>query len=124
MSAKHTPAPWTLSGGANGEWDIEAVGDQDKSGTGAWAIAQTFGSVGHGLGNEESDANALLIAAAPELLDALKALLRANDEVQNALCDGPDVPGWDRSALPRAQANVVAAEALAKSVVSKAETSK
>lgn len=66
--SKHTPGPWTLIGGKNGEWDIEAVGDHDASGGGAWAIAQTFGAVGYGEGNIESDANARLISSAPDLL--------------------------------------------------------
>jgi hypothetical protein len=86
--AKHTPGPWTLIGGKNGEWDIEAVGDHDTSGGGAWAIAQTFGSVGYGEGNIESDANARLIAAAPELLTALQT---AKDTIR--VWHGPNA--WD-----------------------------
>lgn len=57
----------------------------------------------------------------PNLLDALKALLAANDGVEKVLCDGPDVPGFDPMELGRAQERVTAAEKVARAAILKAE---
>jgi hypothetical protein len=59
----HTPGPWVVAKAVNGNW-IE-YGSEGQS------IARTFYS--H-TGYKQEDANALLIAAAPDLLAALEAL--------------------------------------------------
>lgn len=59
----HTPGPWIATPANGGEWNITA---------GAWAIALVMGSAGHEGPNGCSDENARLIAAAPDLLEALK----------------------------------------------------
>lgn len=63
MSARHTPGPWIAVG-----WQVEilSAGAPDICNTNP----ETFGQ--HGRSYEERCANANLIAAAPELLEALK----------------------------------------------------
>lgn len=68
-----------------------------------------------------ASADAQLIAAAPDLLDALKDLLASNDAVHLILCDGPEVPGFDPTALGKAQLAVTAAEEVARAAISKAK---
>ena len=58
---------------------------------------------------------------ADAVADALKGLLAANDAVQMVLCDGPEVPGFDPSALGNAQRTVTAAEDMARIVIAKFE---
>ena len=67
MTAKHTPGPWTLHPTAL----HPAVRSVGTPGAGPRRIC-TVGSMN---GNPVDKANARLIAAAPELLDALIALL-------------------------------------------------
>jgi hypothetical protein len=66
MSA-HTPGPWSLTLGTlfNGKTYARAVVDRD--GRSVRVSAMTLS------GGDECDANARLIAAAPELLEALRA---------------------------------------------------
>jgi hypothetical protein len=67
MSAKHTPGPWEASITAN------SIGQRHIYDENNHPIAQTVHKdVEH---PERISANALLIAAAPELLDALQNLL-------------------------------------------------
>ena len=90
----HTPGPWMLGGrhrlldDENGEqwgYTIKAVG-----GT---VVEQVLGStfhvatVGANPGDAECEANARLIAAAPELLSAMKAAVS-------------EISGWDFSTTP------------------------
>jgi hypothetical protein len=65
MSAKHTPAPWNYQGGDNASVEINigmttANVDRSDKNTGEYVISR-----------DEMEANAKLIAAAPELLEAL-----------------------------------------------------
>lgn len=69
MNTKHTPGPWAAKPkGKLGEWHIDSA---------EWGIAIVAGGAGHEGFNGRSDENARLIAAAPELLEALKAVDRA-----------------------------------------------
>jgi hypothetical protein len=72
MSA-HTPGPWDLTPGPHGDPDVD---DCDfiiyESRAAGDAVAAVVGPVRTGT----TEANARLIAAAPELLDALKAAVR------------------------------------------------
>ena len=61
MSEQHTPGPWTFDNG------IEFI-CTDTSLHGEWAVAKI------NIVRAEAKANARLIAAAPELLDALKLM--------------------------------------------------
>lgn len=74
MEAKWTPGPWSIESETshNGEFAIIAP---DGTHPDPWNIAQTYGSVGHGEAEDEALANARLIAAAPDLAEALRLLL-------------------------------------------------
>lgn len=116
-TGKHTPGPWHRNIKPASKYPTVWAGRNTH-------VASLLGHRDGGnnrLSEEELEANIDLIATAPELLTALKTLLKANDDVQTALADGPDVPGWDRSALPKAQAAVTEAERAALAVINKAE---
>lgn len=90
MSAKHTPGPW--------RWDGN-VCDYDPENEAPWLVTEMHSAVVLGgsinCGNE---ANARLIAAAPDLLDALQAF--ATEIVPN----NTDDPLWmsARAAIAKA----------------------
>lgn len=70
--AKHTPGPWHMGRKGN---ECRIYADRDQH-----AIARTYGTGLNGIGvceltGPENKADAILIAAAPELLEALVALL-------------------------------------------------
>lgn len=67
---KHTPAPWHV-GDTNKNFDAIVYGADSL------CIANCTKVRGRSI--EEEDANAQLIAAAPELLEALKSLVNAHD---------------------------------------------
>lgn len=66
--SNHTPGPWGINGGKTYTNEISAKSPRGK----IWVIARTTGSK---VGREQDNANAHLIAAAPELLAALKLAL-------------------------------------------------
>ncbi len=59
--SKHTPGPWRYMAGTHSHYDSEGK-----------AIARVYGP--RGIDCSRRDANARLIASAPELLEALKAV--------------------------------------------------
>lgn len=68
LTAKHTPGPWTLKPAEDGEFREPGNGD-------AAVVGSNLVSPGIVWQNdEEGRANARLIAAAPELLEALEAV--------------------------------------------------
>lgn len=72
MMGAHTPGPWFVAVYSSGEFKGHAVDvyadEGDDGETEVCIIPQWIGAV------DEQDANARLIAAAPDLLDALKGL--------------------------------------------------
>ena len=95
IASKHTPGPWT----------------QDSlGGTTVWASGKRAVAQCTGFERSENVANARLIAAAPELLDALRELVAEHDE-RNAGRDpardghSPDTGGvvLARAALAKAE---------------------
>ena len=68
--SKHTPGPWKVSSSGN---DIE-----NAYGAGVCAL----------YADESSEANARLIAAAPELLEALERLVAANADLNERTGNG------------------------------------
>ena len=64
--SKHTPGPWRYMAGTHSHYDSEGK-----------AIARVYGP--RGIDCSRRDANARLIAAAPDLLEALKGMLSRTD---------------------------------------------
>lgn len=125
--SKHTPGPWEVQDPMGADWGLWIVQSGLEPAQWACIAAVHYDDDGtsRDVGNRsiyrrEQSANACLIAAAPELLEALQNLLAANDGVQNVLCDGPDVPGFDPKELPVAQQRVTNAENVARAVIAKA----
>lgn len=91
MSAKHTPGPWALTGWTAGDdfgWSIRIADAPYRLEVSAWCA--------------ESEADARLIAAAPDLLEALEAVL-AVPEARKALVN------WGTDELLAARAAVAKA---------------
>jgi hypothetical protein len=84
--AKHTPGPWEAEKRAGDEWWF---GGRDGMEIVVRPPSEKFGAVcviGASSAETENDANARLIAAAPELLEALKAFM-ALDRSFSTVCD-------------------------------------
>jgi hypothetical protein len=104
--SKHTPGPWTEHKWNTEEHQISALG-------GTVALVSHSHSL---ISDESADANARLIAAAPDLLAACEALLayanRYSDEMAKVgrgaselgeLADSISVAGMARAAIARAK---------------------
>lgn len=72
MEANHTPGPWAL---AEGSWEIEARVDPENSETYYAPVAMLDTDWSGGI----VEANARLIAAAPDMLDALSDIVASSD---------------------------------------------
>lgn len=96
---KHTPGPWTVMDRNIYAADVYAPNSVDASGL----IASVRLNTNHGY------ANAHLIAAAPELLDALKAL-RFNDCFCEVRIGNPMFRGQHTAACIAANAAIAKAE--------------
>lgn len=70
-NAKHTPGPWGYS-----QWPDQSIFNIHAGGFAeAFAVVKNVENAHRGMGSVETRANARLIAAAPELLAALEAML-------------------------------------------------
>lgn len=76
MGAQHTPGPWGIS-----SQSVSTIKQFDFMGETSVLIASAQGHDNSGFfpSYDERDANARLIAAAPDLLEALKGVLRVAD---------------------------------------------
>jgi len=78
---KHTPGPWTAKPTQEGDWQIDTGPDQDLNLTLWSAMAVIHGCDGDPeLGLKKAEANARLMAAAPDLLEALEELFHLIDD--------------------------------------------
>ncbi|CUJ58749.1 Uncharacterised protein [Achromobacter xylosoxidans] len=84
MTTKHTPGPWYLRTNRHPETDGRPWGWLDLHPPGSTEKAQPSGVRVTWTKGDRSEANARLIAAAPELLEALEWALRAM-EARNPL---------------------------------------
>lgn len=95
MSAKHTPGPWFISGSMTKY--IEA-----RIGCGfLQEVASVGPTVADGGYGDVQQANARLIAAAPELLEALRGMIAVWQSTCNAY-------GWDASHMSQHDAALAA----------------
>jgi ATP-dependent helicase YprA (DUF1998 family) len=78
---KHTPGPWTTRNSVDGSGDIAIVASTKS------IVAECFTAIRHSTERveEECEANARLIAAAPDLFDAVKAALPVLEATQRLL---------------------------------------
>ena len=93
---KHTPGPWRVTE-AHGQTQVVAVNRHpEKAVTG---IADIFDSID---GTREWGANARLIAAAPDMLEALKGALSEFDQM-SCECVDDDIYGYVEDAIKKAE---------------------
>lgn len=99
--SKHTPGPWTARRVDNQEWEIDALdGDRTLAHSSWIGLASVYGSDNMPReGRMVAEANASLIAAAPEMLDALKLVV---DTFENG--------GWPSATIVVAKAVIAKAE--------------
>jgi hypothetical protein len=98
--SKHTPGPWQIT-----EMDLAGVEFFIVPPRSPACPINDIASLvidGHPLGRDAQIANAKLIAAAPELLEALRLLL----------ADVADYPAWQRPCLAVDKANAAIAKAI------------
>lgn len=106
---KHTPGPWEYapSTDAHGPYVSGPYGDvadcYTMTNPNHAAVVNGGDSQPHHFCGEEADANARLIASAPELLEALEAMI--NNYV--ALANSGDCGNWD----PEEEPQIIAARA-------------
>lgn len=93
MSAKHTQGPW------NAFNSIKAIGVGSERSDVAWVRFEECGLMDTARSQEEDEANARLIAAAPELLEALRMTSQALAWLAHGKCRGfhPGLPTADES---------------------------
>jgi hypothetical protein len=103
--SKHTPGPWRVSEHCTTiiKRDFRLIGDDSGE-----LIASSHGMDGSGffVGNDEAQANAHLIAASPDLLAALKALVQQVErgDFDHIGADHPDsAVGAARAAIAKAE---------------------
>lgn len=87
--SKHTPGPWYMRPAANGAGDFGICANAPSVQLGAVVVAEVFAELEYeGERSTQTPHNAQLIAAAPDLLEALKALdecyCEASDEMSRA----------------------------------------
>lgn len=105
MNAKHTPGPWVAirhDGFCDTEWRIKPAPPIKGSTVGFAPHAVVKGDV-RIVNETEKQANARLIAAAPELLEALIDLCNSNDEVAHPQWKGSPDEIAARAAIAKAR---------------------
>lgn len=109
MSAKHTPGPWTYeSDHTHRQFNIRMLGHLIGTRDEAKHICTVNDLPPHILANRDqstAEANAALIAAAPDLLAALKCIADAEYfDGDSIVCDFETLQGVARAAIAKAEA--------------------
>ena len=86
MKAQHTPGPWRYDTDSNG-WEFRISQEDGAPYTPGYSDVAHFNSV-QGEARDIQEANARLIAAAPELLEALEDMVRIFDRSLPSECIG------------------------------------
>lgn len=88
---EHTPGPWSIGGASGNEGEAREIASESRCV--AWT-ASTWDEDEGDVVTAEDDANARLIAAAPELLAALKLLRDPDSDGEwTCYCDDPHYYG-------------------------------
>ena len=96
----HTPGPWLVQAGDEWADGIVTLEGHNENGTPMyWTVAS------YNRRRDEADANARLIAAAPELLEALQALIAEYEPNLKAFAtDAPRKAKWEAACAAIAKA--------------------
>ena len=112
---KHTPGPWEFDSGKDGGSRYQIINGQLPKGINGdfgYPVADTMNRH-HCIAPEEDEANARLIAAAPELLEALRQMVLLFDDAREgclllARADHKPMTNGDQEVIDKA---FIAAEA-------------
>jgi hypothetical protein len=112
MSAKHTPGPWVVNKDQSRcELGVDTAG-------GEWGICLVADAAGETLDHSSenaSEANARLIAAAPDLLEALRAFMALDRDFSTASDRHlREIIAEQRASAPLVKAVIAARAAIAK----------
>jgi hypothetical protein len=94
MTTQHAPGPWVIDGSVNAE-NLDVINSEGR-------IAMIDDSRSTGWNVPTINANARLISAAPDLLEALEALLPIAARVIQGTTDGQPMLRQARSAINKA----------------------
>lgn len=111
--SKHTPGPWRLDHAARGA-GFSVVAASPKRAGGGNRICTCRPASYSPEAHDEAEANARLIAAAPDLLEELKNLLAAYEQPDRQLCCHGGQDCGCRGATVHSQAQHYARAAIAK----------
>lgn len=100
----HTPGPWTLGAGRRHFANLSVFAPIGET-TFRWRVALACRDDGEGMPQAEAEANARLIAAAPDLLDAVHRCLNLLEIVA-----GPDEAAFIEKATAKVRAAIAKAE--------------
>ena len=116
MSRDHAPI-WALV------YDPTPGGRKNDDGTTSYGLRFPALILAEYVAEQENVATEISVKlnAFDDMLEALEALVAANDGLRDEICNGPDVPGFDPMALGRAQAKVSEAEEVARAVIAAAK---
>jgi hypothetical protein len=110
MNTKHTPGPWNIFPHTNGRLGCTISFDGHGTDFTSTDICTVMPEDDHGCAIRVADANARLIAAAPDLLNGINALLG----LLTLVCSRDDVPVAIKQALEHSHRVQEAKDALAK----------
>lgn len=88
----HTPGPWVVWGVSSNDGESEVVSNRDGSKTICWTADTYNEDEDEGEATDEDLSNARLIAAAPELLEALEA---AKGTIEYLLSNDDNGPAYN-----------------------------